>query len=72
MSLPVYWTDLWGGLARPRSEPGRRTLSAIRASSLVTVVGLASHNANLAPAVEGGPIRLEARHTKVRRDGYRK
>jgi hypothetical protein len=34
------------------------------------LVGLAFHNANLAPTVEGEPIQLAARHAKVRLHGY--
>jgi hypothetical protein len=35
-------------------------------------VGLAFHNANLAPTVESEPISLTARYAKVRRGGFRK
>lgn len=33
---------------------------------------LASQNANLEPLIEGPAISLAARHTKIRRDGYRR
>ncbi|MDA8311130.1 MAG: hypothetical protein M0Z46_11065 [Actinomycetota bacterium] len=33
---------------------------------------LASQNANLEPLIEGPAISLAVRHTKVRRDGYRR